>query len=112
MSPFDTKHPCSYPQCSNLVESRSGSRCPAHPYKRAMTAEYHSLYSTSKWKRMRKYHLHKNSVCVVCGTEYDLQVDHVKDHKGDPELFYNWDNLQTLCMTHHSQKTGRDHGGK
>ena len=107
MTPFDTKRPCTYPNCANLVSK--GSRCPEHPYKKQYTPEHHSLYQTAKWKRMRKYHLYKNSVCEVCEIAENLQVDHVIDHKGDPELFYNWDNLQTLCIVHHSQKTGREH---
>jgi len=28
-------------------------------------------------------------------------VDHIKPHKGDPTLIYDWDNLQTLCKFHH-----------
>ena len=112
MSPFDTKHPCSYPNCANLVAK--GSRCPEHPYKKQFTPEHHGLYNSDKWKRMREYHLHKHSVCVICykynldtGSK-NLQVDHIVDHKGDDKLFYSWDNLQTLCIVHHSQKTGRE----
>lgn len=28
-------------------------------------------------------------------------VHHLKPHKGDPDLFYSLDNLQSLCKKHH-----------
>ena len=38
-------------------------------------------------------------------------VDHIRPHKGDPELFWDWDNLQALCHECHSKKTAREDGG-
>jgi len=42
----------------------------------------------------------------------DLEVDHIRPHRGDPSLF--WDrsnNWQALCSMHHSAKTAREDGG-
>lgn len=39
-------------------------------------------------------------------------VDHVEPHKGDVTLFYDPDNLQSLCKDHHdSTKAREEHGG-
>jgi 5-methylcytosine-specific restriction protein A len=36
-------------------------------------------------------------------------TDHIKDHDGDPVLFRDPDNHQSLCKTCHDQKTRREH---
>lgn len=36
-------------------------------------------------------------------------TDHITDHDGDPLLFKDPDNHQTLCFTHHNRKTRREH---
>ena len=38
-----------------------------------------------------------------------IVVDHIVDHKGDQELFWNEDNWQSLCKPHHDAKTWRTH---
>lgn len=38
-------------------------------------------------------------------------VDHITPHNGDPELFYDLDNLQSLCIECHSRKTATEDGG-
>ena len=30
-------------------------------------------------------------------------VDHIAPHKGDPALFYNYSNTQSLCVGHHNK---------
>jgi 5-methylcytosine-specific restriction protein A len=35
-------------------------------------------------------------------------VDHKQPHKGDPELFWARDNLQSLCRDHHDVSKQRD----
>lgn len=45
-------------------------------------------------------------------------VDHIKPHKGDSQLFWDQDNWQSLCKTHHDstkqaeEKSGVIRGGK
>lgn len=75
------------------------------------------LYSTSEWQRLRRYHLSRNPLCVMCEAQGRITaatvVDHIKPHKGDRALFFDPDNLQSLCKTHHDstkqrqEKTGR-----
>lgn len=39
-------------------------------------------------------------------------ADHVQEHKGDPILFWDPDNLQSLCKRHHdSDKQSFEKGG-
>lgn len=38
-------------------------------------------------------------------------VDHIIPHKGDPELFWDQDNWQSLCKPHHDRKTATEDGG-
>lgn len=65
---------------------------------------YHSLYNTKKWSLVREAHLLRQSNCTYCNSTFTLQVDHIFDHKGDYNLFIRQDNLQTLCVDHHTMK--------
>ena len=107
--PYNTKHPCSHPQCGNLVSK--GSRCEDHLITRSVAPEHHKMYNRKSWHILRSNQLRQFPYCIVCNTSRNLQVDHIADHKGDPNLFYDMNNLQTLCDVHHSQKTGRDQHG-
>jgi len=37
-------------------------------------------------------------------------VDHIEPHKGDEELFYDINNLQSLCKSCHDRKTAKEDG--
>ncbi|MDD4570646.1 MAG: HNH endonuclease signature motif containing protein [Tepidanaerobacteraceae bacterium] len=37
-------------------------------------------------------------------------VDHIKPHKGDVKLFFDINNLQSLCKTCHDRKTAKEDG--
>lgn len=61
------------------------------------------------WKRLRNRHARKNPLCVACLAEGRItpveQVDHVIPIRDAPERRLDETNLQSLCGTHHSQKT-------
>ncbi|WP_240517259.1 HNH endonuclease [Paracoccus salipaludis] len=42
----------------------------------------------------------------MCGRPADL-VDHVQSHKGDPTLFWDWRNWQSLCAACHNRHKQR-----
>ena len=89
-----------------------GSSSPGHP-----------LYKDSRWRGangLRKLHLSKQPFCVECRKEGKpiaecipavAIVDHIRPHRGRPELFFDESNLQTMCKSHHSMKTLHDMGG-
>lgn len=66
--------------------------------------EYRHLYNTTRWRKLRGWHLAANPLCVMClpRTQAATVVDHVREHKGEVELFFDPLNLQSLCTVHHS----------
>ena len=78
------------------------SRSPRSRPERSQEAQaYRQLYNTPQWKALRLGQLTKAPLCAMCLTQGRVTAatvaDHVKPHRGDPELFYNPDNLQSLC---------------
>lgn len=75
------------------------------------------LYSCTRWRKLRQRHLDKHPLCVMCSKLGIVQeakiVDHIKAHKGDMVLFWDSNNLQSLCKPHHdSTKQSEEKGGK
>ena len=72
-----------------------------------------TLYSTKHWKTLRRQALARDEYkCQHSGCNAHLQADwdhprsavvhHIKAHKGDLELFFDLDNLQSVCWTCHN----------
>ena len=67
------------------------------------------FYNSTAWRELRKWFIKSNPTCKWCSEEgraniNNLIVDHIVEivdggEKLDPE------NLQTLCLSHHNQKT-------
>ena len=78
------------------------------------------LYDRVRWKRRRAAFLAANPLCRMCEQQSRATlatvVDHIKPHKGDPELFFDESNWQGLCKTDHDaakaelEATGRLRG--
>lgn len=64
-----------------------------------------------KWQKERDVWLDKNPLCVVCAKDGRVtpasEVDHIIPHRGNQKLFWDRKNWQSLCKTHHSEKTAR-----
>lgn len=100
-----------------------GSKARSLHRKRGTSKPGHPFYLSSKWrgvKGLRTMHLAKQPFCVVCKEEGKpfnkcipevAIVDHIRPHRGRPNIFFDPDNLQTMCKSHHSKKTIRDMGG-
>ncbi len=67
----------------------------------------------ARWHVLRMAVLERDAwACVKCGSQRRLEVDHVKPVRTHPDLAYVMANLQTLCATHHTQKTRLEIGFK
>lgn len=84
-----------------------------------------------RWQKARAAYLRLHPYCVYCMREagieanglaevilecaehalpvpYGSLVDHIIPHRGDPVLFWDESNWQTLCQTHHSRDKQRE----
>ena len=109
--------PCKQPGCAELV--RGGGYCAKHKKTAAVNGSgdkrrrgseaWHYLYNRGKWGELRAMQLLLQPFCVECAKagrrRRAEEVDHITPHKGDEELFFNVDNLQSLCKSCHSRKT-------
>ena len=120
MAPQAFRRPCNKAGCPALATD--GRYCQKHleELRAKQTAERRvrdarrqrgssKIYGAS-WRKIRSAHLMDHPLCVICGEPAQV-VDHVIPHKGNPELFRNPDNLQSLCGSCHSRKTARYDGG-
>lgn len=82
-----------------------GRRCPCRPQWQGS----HSPGSTTRWRKLRSWKLDVNPKCEWpdCGRPAD-QVDHKIPLAERPDLRYDWDNLQSLCAPHHTEKTAAE----
>lgn len=71
------------------------------------TIEWPELYNNSKWKEMSRNFLKNFPTCAVCGGKA-TEVHHKIAHRGNVDLFYNEDNLVSLCHDCHSKETIRE----
>lgn len=66
----------------------------------------------SEWEKYRWRFLYYNKNCYACGRDKEssgrsLNVDHIKAHKGNQEIFWDTKNHMPLCHSCHSIVTGR-----
>lgn len=75
--------------------------------------QYRKLYSSKQWRILREQALFRDMFRCQhkgCGVilkrgvshPHSAVVHHIKPHKGDLDLFFNLDNLQSVCWEHHS----------
>lgn len=69
------------------------------------------LYRTPRWAAYRARKRDEAPFCVDCEAEGRLvmwtELDHEVPHRGDLELFWDYENLRGRCRTHHQAKTAR-----
>jgi 5-methylcytosine-specific restriction protein A len=99
-------HACAYPGCARLIIV--GARCERHGGTRADKAYYHS----AAWQQLRRAALERDGwLCQARGcTQRASHVDHIHPRAGDPD-HDRLSNLQSLCATHHGEKTNQDRVG-
>jgi 5-methylcytosine-specific restriction endonuclease McrA len=79
----------------------------ARTYYRSDEAKaYRHLYKTARWQRLRLQQLERQPLCEFClklgKIEAATVADHKIPHRGDANLFFDIDNLQSLSDFCHS----------
>jgi 5-methylcytosine-specific restriction endonuclease McrA len=76
-----------------------------------MRENSHKRGYNKQWERARLAYLKQHPLCVMCSEQGRVVaasvVDHIKPHKGDTSLFWNKNNWQSLCSTHHNSTKQR-----
>jgi 5-methylcytosine-specific restriction enzyme A len=81
------------------------------------TQPWRAWYKTARWQKLRREVLTRDGmICqrsgVLClGTGSDPSapvVNHIRPHKGDPALFWNIDNLETVQKQVHDSDIQRE----
>lgn len=112
--PVSPLSPCRVPGCPVV------GPCAEHDALRGRATReqrpaWDNWYRIARWRHpvwgLRARALARYPLCVECRATGRVvataEIDHVIPHRGDPALFWNIDNLQGLCSTHHSEKTAR-----
>ena len=107
--PMRPKVPCAHPGCPNLVPSGTKyceTHRPLHPEEvRPASARGYG----KAWQRESRRFLREHPLCVRCASEgryvKATVVDHIRPHRGDPDLFWDRRNWQPLCKPCHDRKT-------
>jgi 5-methylcytosine-specific restriction endonuclease McrA len=82
------------------------SRYPYQPWQK--------LYCRAAWKKIRQHHLTLHPLCAWHLKKTPPQmvratvVHHLTPHKGDLVLFYDPNNLESLCAPCHDSKAQQD----
>ena len=67
-----------------------------------------SPYNHPHWKRISKAFLKAHPLCIMCLAKRIItpskHTDHINGFE-NREQFFNWNNLQALCIPCHSKKT-------
>lgn len=69
-----------------------------------MVEHNHGLFEgprSGKWPSVRQRFIKQYPCCEACGSLQNLNVHHIFSFKDHPELELDFDNLITLCRTHH-----------
>jgi 5-methylcytosine-specific restriction enzyme A len=81
-------------------------------HRSAQAKEWRKLYNTKRWKELRRHKLTKNPLCALCLKDNKLTaatvVHHKQAHKGNEELFFDFENLESLCAPHHDRDMQRE----
>jgi 5-methylcytosine-specific restriction protein A len=68
-----------------------------------------------RWQVLSKQHLHRNPLCEECKRRGVIkaatEVDHIKPHRGDQQLFWDQSNWQSLCDGCHNEKSAAENQG-
>ena len=105
--------PCREPRCPAIVEG-SERYCEKHRKLefenafRNVNKQRLEFYSTSRWQKIRKLKLAESPICEVCKNRFATQVHHLEKARDNPQLRYDMNNLQSICLWCHAKETQRE----
>lgn len=114
---------CPVSGCSGLTRKRycekhqNLDKIKAKEYdkQRDQTEERRWIHSV-RWRNLSDLHKRMFPLCAEClkkGRDEPVYLtDHIVPHQGDPTLFWDWDNLQSLCNACHEEKHREDRWGR
>ena len=74
-------------------------------YRSAEAAAYRKMYGTAEWQKLRRRRLDEEPLCRMCAAKGLVNAasvcDHIKPHRGEPALFFDYSNTQSLCPPCH-----------
>ena len=105
--PMKPRKPWHHPGCPKLT---NGYYCEEHRVlHRGDRASSGKRGYDSRWQKARARYLKAHPLCVLCARQNRYVkatvVDHIKPHRGDPVLFWDESNWQSLCKPCHDNKT-------
>lgn len=88
---------------------------PNAPHGRKKKPTNYKFYNSKRWRRLSTAFRMENPLCAECERKGIMRqgqhVDHIIPiNQGGPA--WDWDNLQTLCLSCHARKTAREGGGR
>lgn len=92
-------------QPARLGPAPGGER--GYDQQRNATRAWRAWYRTARWYALRRVVLKRDGyACRICGRSVsgkgEAAVDHIHRHQGYERLFWDINNLQTLCTPCHS----------
>jgi 5-methylcytosine-specific restriction enzyme A len=76
---------------------------------------YHRWYGLQRWRRLQKHQKAKQPLCERCLkrglTRAATECHHKVPHKGDPALFWDPTNLESICKSCHDRDAQREELG-
>lgn len=94
----------------------NGVTLPTRKRGKVVDGEHHGQsegwpYNTADWKVTRKTYFEVYPFCIECKkaglTVVATDLDHIHPWRSGGAV-WDWDNLQGLCHTHHSSKSGKE----
>ena len=106
---------CEHPGCG--TKTHIGNYCDTHrpKPKSGFNVErkegYYTFYNSSRWRKLSKAYRRRHPLCVNCKENGKTTEAKHTDHKVSTEeggALYDWNNLQSLCVSCHSRKTSEE----
>ena len=76
-----------------------------------MSQHHARIKNKARWKAARLACFERDDwACVRCGSDEQLEADHIEELSTAPDLAFELENLQTLCRACHIEKTNTKPG--